>query len=204
MTTYWAHSENRVGEKHTLKVHLSSVAAMAKEFAGDQVWAEEAYLAGLLHDLGKYGDRFQLRLQGEYQGVDHWSAGAWLAARKHLAFAAALAIEGHHIGLQRMSQAGLAALNPDKLKDEHPLGLTLSEEVQATLEVRFVADGLASAFSGKSHPVVLRKPEPANVASMLDVRMLFSCLTDADFLDTEAHFNGDHGGKRFRPPGLPA
>jgi CRISPR-associated helicase Cas3 len=39
------------------------------------------------------------------------------------------------------------------------------------------------------------------VAAMLDVRLLFSCLTDADFLDTEAHFNGDESGKRPRAAG---
>ncbi|MEZ5457652.1 MAG: DEAD/DEAH box helicase family protein [Lysobacteraceae bacterium] len=38
---------------------------------------------------------------------------------------------------------------------------------------------------------------------MLDVRMLFSCLVDADFLDTEAHFNGDAEGKRFRQASPP-
>ncbi len=36
---------------------------------------------------------------------------------------------------------------------------------------------------------------------MLDVRLLFSCLTDADFQDTEAHFEGDEQGKRPRDPG---
>jgi hypothetical protein len=37
------------------------------------------------------------------------------------------------------------------------------------------------------------------VAAMLDVRLLFSCLVDTDFLDTEAHFNGDAKGKRPSP-----
>ncbi|MGH8593875.1 MAG: hypothetical protein ACREX9_07345 [Gammaproteobacteria bacterium] len=53
-----------------------------------------------MHDLGKYGDLFQARLRGEAQGIDHWSLGAWVALKYHHAVAAALAIEGHPVGLQ--------------------------------------------------------------------------------------------------------
>jgi len=31
--------------------------------------------------------------------------------------------------------------------------------------------------------------------------MLFSCLVDVDVLDTEAHFEGDERGKRYRESG---
>jgi CRISPR-associated endonuclease/helicase Cas3 len=199
--TIWAHSANRAGQCHALKVHLTSVANLSHKFAERFPWREEARLAGLLHDLGKYGERFQQRLAGEYEGVDHWSAGAWVAARQHLAFAAALAIEGHHIGLQRMTQEALAALDPAKLAANHPLGLTLSDDSLDPLLRGLDGDGLRNVFSGREQTTVLRKLVP-NVSSMLDVRMLFSCLTDADFLDTEAHFNGDESGKRYRAPGV--
>jgi len=42
----------------------------------------------------------------------------------------------------------------------------------------------------------------APAAAMLDVRMLFSALVDADFIETEAHFDRDAAGhKRYRQPG---
>ncbi|MEO6697645.1 MAG: CRISPR-associated helicase/endonuclease Cas3, partial [Gammaproteobacteria bacterium] len=81
-------------------------------------WCNEARLAGLLHDLGKFGDLFQARLRGEESGLDHWSAGAWVAL-EHKCAAAALAIQGHHIGLQSLAGFDLARLNPKWLA-EHP------------------------------------------------------------------------------------
>ena len=45
--------------------HLSCVSKLAREFLQRQKGADEAALAGLLHDLGKYGDLFQARLGGE-------------------------------------------------------------------------------------------------------------------------------------------
>jgi hypothetical protein len=38
--------------------------------------------AGLLHDLGKYGDLFQRRLQGTEKGLDHWTLGSWAALNR--------------------------------------------------------------------------------------------------------------------------
>src|SRR5665213_2372242 len=62
---FYAHSENPIGVKHLLRDHLLSVSSLASEFLQGLPWQEDARLAGLLHDLGKYGDLFQRRLQGQ-------------------------------------------------------------------------------------------------------------------------------------------
>lgn len=198
---YFAHSENPSGHRHTLREHLSCVAVMAAEFAHGVPWQSEARLAGQLHDLGKYGDLFQRRLDGLESGLDHWSAGAFVAGASFGALAAAVAIEGHHIGLQPALPGSFGARLRD-IKARHPLGLRLSESDFALLRQRAELDGLT--FEAPSRRVIEAAAPLApdrNVAPMLDIRMLFSCLTDADFLDTEAHFHGDANGKRRREPG---
>lgn len=199
-TTYFAHSDNAIGERHLLRTHLQSVATLASGFANTTPWADEANLAGLLHDLGKYADRFQARLRGEDSGLDHWSQGAWLALLKHRAKAAALAIQGHHIGLRRGDAPALKRLNPATLQPRTPDGLELSDPDPDKLERRALVDGLIFSM-----PVTTALPRSNDmsrpVAAMLDVRLLFSCLVDADFLDTEAHFKGDANGKPLRNAG---
>ncbi|TXK97729.1 hypothetical protein BMR02_09775 [Methylococcaceae bacterium HT1] len=77
---YYAHSSNEYNKWHLLKEHLNSVSNKAKLYLTDwEAGEEEALISGLLHDLGKYGDRFQARLQGKDSGLDHCSQGAWLA-----------------------------------------------------------------------------------------------------------------------------
>lgn len=193
---YFAHSANRHGDWHRLADHLASVSKIAKEFLQGRNGAEEVALAGLLHDLGKYGDRFQARLHGKDKGLDHWSQGASLALR-HRAVAAALAIEGHHIGLQRGSKDSLRRLLPDNLPSTVLPGLALSEPNVERLQSLAAKDGInfttPASFALNSWAQA--------VSAMLDVRLLFSCLVDADFLDTESHFEGNAQGKRPRPEG---
>ncbi len=193
-TDYFAHSKNKVEHRHRLATHLSSVSELAGKFSSTMHWCEEARLAGLLHDLGKYGDLFQARLRGEESGLDHWSAGAWVALENRCA-AAALAIQGHHIGLQSLAVGDLKKLNPTWLA-EHPQSLRLTAPNTQALKNRFANDGLT--VPQVTRPV-LGQSLGATIPTMLDVRMLFSTLVDADYLDTEAHFEGDGSGKRYRP-----
>lgn len=196
--TYHAHSNNPAGNWHPLQEHLAEVANLARTLAATAPWASEAELAGLLHDLGKYADRFQARLRGEDAGLDHWSQGAWIALSKHKAVAAALAIQGHHIGLQRGAAQSLRGMRLESVAANNPQRLQLSDPDVDRLLQRAQADGLQ--FTTPT-TMALRNGYAHAVAAMLDVRLLFSCLVDADFLDTEAHFNGDAEGKRPRPAG---
>lgn len=187
--SYLAHSKNQHDQTHLAKEHLAEVARMAVRFAGNIAWSSEASLAGFLHDLGKYADLFQARLRGETSGLDHWSAGAWVALSEYQAVAAALAIQGHHIGLQQGGKDALGQLNPAILAQRHPQNLTLSDTDLSRLKSRADADSI-HFIKPDSYVINPREIFKNPDAAMLDVRMLFSCLTDADFLDTEAHFEG--------------
>lgn len=198
MNEYFAHSANKHGDWHRLKDHLRSVGDLASDFLDGLKGKEEARLAGLLHDLGKYGDRFQNRLHGKDRGLDHWSQGAWLSLKKCDAVGAALAIQGHHIGLQHLQKVALRRLDPEKFASDDQTGIQLSEKNLGELESRLAEDGLTVPQLDQT---ILGLNMGGGFGRMLDVRMLFSALVDADFLDTEAHFESDANGKRFRDPG---
>jgi CRISPR-associated endonuclease/helicase Cas3 len=173
-----------------MKQHLAWVADLAVENGRSFGAEEECRFAGILHDLGKYGTRFQGRLRGTEKHIDHWSAGAFEAAMSGpTAFAAALAIQGHHIGLQRGDRDSLAGLNISNLLEDHPLGCQLSDDDHGAIKSRAQAEGFswpkpaASCFDWG-----VRDVDP--VGQMLAVRMLFSALVDADFIATERHFDG--------------
>lgn len=199
-TIYYAHSANDHKVWHELKTHLLSVGMLARTFSSARNWAAEAELAGHLHDLGKYADRFQARLKGQDSGLDHWSQGASIALIEHRAVAAALAIEGHHIGLQQGSKNSLNRLLPATLANAVRPGLQLSEANIPLLQSRAALDQVRMT----TPDVVTLTSWSHTISAMLDIRLLFSCLVDADFLDTESHFNGDGVKKvaRFAAPKL--
>lgn len=205
-TQYFAHSFNKAGGPwEPLKEHIRCVAERAGEYADSFDAKQEAIIAGLWHDLGKYSEIFTKRLKGEVCGLDHWSAGAMatLSIFKDKAVAAALAIQGHHIGLQEGSHPGIRS-GSDILRlsnpATHPLGLTLTDPHFKNLLKHFEADG----FVIPSLPAASNYDFAAPTgAAMLDARMLFSTLVDADYIETEAHFEGKSDGtKTYRPEGL--
>ncbi|MBF0564368.1 MAG: DEAD/DEAH box helicase [Nitrospirae bacterium] len=102
--------------------------------------------------------------------------------------------------MQQGNKEALQWLNPKTLAKNHPLKLKLSDEDYNRLENRLTDDGL-SIDKPKDMVIDVKSLFGKPLTEMLDVRMLFSCLTDADFLDTEAHFEGNIKGSLYRESG---
>ena len=174
---FYAHSENADGEFHSLAEHLESVASLARKFCesycggGDS--ADIAFYAGLWHDVGKFNSEFQAYLRGELpKGPDHKAAGVKLAVQKCLPVG--LIVQGHHGGLQAIRHL------PGWLREKDSDPAT----EKALERARRIVQGLDSDKS-LTIPKSVRSSE---LKSELWVRMVFSALVDADYLDTERHF----------------
>ena len=105
--TYLAHiSEDH--RRQTVLEHLEGMAELCGRFAMPFGAEELGRLTGLAHDIGKYSDAFQRRLQGG-ERVDHATAGAYECLRQGQPVAA-FCIAGHHGGL---SDGGHQEDSPD-------------------------------------------------------------------------------------------
>lgn len=175
---------------HDAEAHAIDVSILASSFAdgfGAASWGE---LAGRWHDLGKYSDAFQryIRAVSGYEAhlvdsqpgkVNHSSAGALYALEKLGAAGLPLAylIAGHHAGL------------PDWFGDEGGAS-TLEKRLQEGGRGGLLAQALAADIPSEVLAAETPQFDPARFGGMdglhLWIRMLFSCLVDADFLDTEA------------------
>lgn len=179
---HYAHSGSAGDTRdwQVLEAHLKQVAALAAEMAVPLGLEKAVYLAGLFHDLGKYTAAFQKRLTGANISVDHSTAGAWQilqavgAEDRHMAELIAYAILGHHAGLPDMrgSEASLS----DRIAgfDGVSLDPVWNTELAADLS------GLAPKFSWDRDHFAFQLAFCG--------RMLFSCLVDADFKDTESFY----------------
>ena len=185
---------------HKLEDHLVGVAELAARFAQEFDSAGWAHQAGLWHDVGKYSDEFQKKIRREsgydadahIEGsgrVDHSTAGAIYAIQRHGDIGRILAylIAGHHAGLPDWYSA-----------DSGGKALSVRLDKPELLE-RVLEKSLPAKILNQAKPAEPCKGGSAGFA--LWIRMLFSCLVDADFLDTEAFMNE---GKAQARSGYPA
>jgi len=173
---YIAHKRED-GQMQSLKSHLEAVGNMAAMFAGPFGGEQHARRTGLLHDLGKYSPAGQRRMMDpEHTAkVDHATAGGQIASQQLNDLIAAFAAAGHHAGLPDMGSRADAE------------GSTLMTRMKKKLIGDF--DPLAWKSEIKLQPGKCL-PDWLDMKDAYQVhfytRMLFSCLVDADFLDTES------------------
>lgn len=168
-----------------LSAHLRNVGRMAGERAAFFGLSKVAEAAGLLHDIGKYTTDFQRRIAGDAVRVDHATHGAILAVRRYdaLGYLLAYGIAGHHAGLANGAQGIERTALRDRLRG---VGLPpLLDQWQHEVEL---PEKQALALPLKPH-----SRERGNFQLAFLARMLFSCLVDADFVDTESFYDGLEG-----------
>lgn len=189
--------------EHALEEHLLEVARRAGELAKAFDSEDWAHLAGLWHDLGKYREKFQqyiksvsgydaeAHIEGAPGRVDHSTAGAIHAIEKLGLQGRILAylIAGHHAGLPDWNNAeGGQSVLFQRIENGKQNGYLL-EALDATPPAEIL---------NQSRPQSL----PPNGSLALWLRMLFSCLVDADFLDTEAFMDDKRSSLRSGYPSI--
>lgn len=170
---FLAHISEDRERMQTVKEHLQGTAALAEVFAQPFGGCEQARLAGDLHDIGKYSREFQHRLEGGPK-VDHSTAGGKEAFQLRQ-FEAAFAVMGHHGGLPDYggkNDTGDTSTLYGRQQKKVPDYSAWKQEI---------------ALSPASRPSHI---PPDNLSEAFYIRMLYSCLVDADYLDTEAFMDG--------------
>jgi CRISPR-associated endonuclease/helicase Cas3 len=193
---YYAHSLQGMppSEWQLLEEHLNNVADLAEVFAEAFNASSWARLAGQNHDIGKGTLQWQAYIRKAngvidefaeyYKGhVEHSIQGAeWLYncsndAGKLLSYC----IAGHHGGLPNWTEDATNGLKV-RLETKHQ---------QATLP-------LEKPEFKKGLPFEVNDPSRFGFQIQFFVRMIFSCLVDADYLDTEAALDPERNKWRLQ------
>ena len=175
-------------EWHGLKEHLSKVAKLAEISANKLQAGELGYYAGLWHDLGKYNPDFQKYLidchaasvnnqKPPQRKIPHAIHGAMLAAE--FCSDISIVIDGHHRGLK------------DSVLQHNDSNLERGEKELSRIIASAAVEGIDLSPDIDFDELVAHLPESEDNAYAREVfdRLLFSCLIDADRLDTERFDN---------------
>lgn len=179
MEHFYAHSSDS-GNWQRLDEHLKNVCATASVFAsvfGAEKWG---VILGQNHDLGKGSLQWQAYLRYANNIVDEFSefykghpshafTGAkWIYENsKDVGKLLSYCIAGHHGGLPNWNDTGASALKK-RIEEQYP-------KIEIPLPVPNFPE----------QPPLVLEPERLGFQLQFFIRMLFSCLVDADFLDTE-------------------
>ena len=166
---YIAHKDRE--REQTIKEHLTGTARLAGQFSekfGSEDWG---YCGGMLHDIGKYSKEFQKKIKEDTNNmVDHATAGAQLCMKKNLLILS-YCIAGHHAGLPDYGNTSERSSLSGRCKKKICNYEAYKEEIQ-------VPEVYSELFD-------LKTVSNPDFSLSTFIRMIYSCLVDADFLDTE-------------------
>lgn len=172
---YAAHISEDGTKIQTVEEHNRNVAVMASRFASVFGYSDEAYRIGLVHDIGKTSKEFQHRILDGGPKVDHATAGAVVLGKSgdHIG---AMCVAGHHSGLMDFGSVNTSV----------PHDGTFCGRIKSEIPEYVESD----AVLPETHTPIYGRGDKAFGSAFL-IRMLYSCLVDADFLDTEIFMRGE-------------
>ena len=187
---YKAHINEKTKEIQTVKEHSENTANLCKQFSIPEL-EDFMYVLGLLHDVGKYQKSFQCRINGDNIRVEHSMCGA-IVAKESFPDPTALMMEycivGHHSGIPDGGNRG------NDTPDLSTLYGRLSRNCE---DFSAYKDELQiSEINNKAIMDFVLRDCGSDVEIMVDkfaffTRYAFSCLVDADSIDTSRFCNGE-------------
>jgi CRISPR-associated endonuclease/helicase Cas3 len=190
--------DNSWAEPHWLNQHLNGTAYLAAVFARKFDSEQWGRLLGLGHDTGKSTEKWQkylsvvsgydeeAHLEGKSGKLDHSAPGAKLAEEvfgKGIGRVLSYCIAGHHAGL------------PDWYPDEAGAHSSLSNRL-ATADTNEIPASIKEIFKIEKKPNLPYQFSRDSIDLAIWIRLLFSTIVDADFLDTEKYMNVNNTGLR--------
>ncbi len=187
---YLAHQTEDKTRKQLLKHHLKNTAELCCDFSVES-FKDIAYICGLCHDIGKYSEDFQKRINGANIRVQHSIGGAnalleEMGKENVAIWIAAFCIAGHHTGI---SDGGT---DIDSNEDITLLGRLKNKTNYSVYKKEL---SFKDMMSNKEF-MELAKLSCKTLEDIIEfyafvTRYIYSCLVDADFIDTERFFKGN-------------
>lgn len=186
-TEFIAHINEDTGAKQSVAAHCENTAERAAQFSIEPL-RDVVYAAGLLHDIGKYQPAFQARINGRNIRVEHSVCGAKVAQDRYenaLSLLLQYCIAGHHSGIpdggnMAVDTTDMATLSGRLKRETEDFSAYEQEIVPPAVDT--------DAFQAFLLRNCTSIPQLCEKFAFV-TRYCFSCLTDADSLDT-AEFCG--------------
>lgn len=184
---YIAHV-NELNEIQTVKEHSENTAKLCRDYAIPQL-KDLMYIIGILHDVGKYQNSFQKRIEGKNIRVEHSICGALAVQElyaKPFKYLIQYCVAGHHSGIP---DGGFINDSPE-LSTLHGRLRRETEDFSV-----YKQELLLPKMDQQKLLQFLLQDCENNISKLIDkfaflTRYCFSCLVDADSMDT-ASFCGE-------------